>query len=357
MPLAARKYVPPTHGPVTAKEIYYLLLQKGMSSAQAEGVMANMWAESKLDPESDGVDSNGYRSVGVINWNTAPGNYPHAGSLVTGNPQQDIRAQIDYLFTGTNGIKAGLSGATAADVAGNWATNVEGCQGCASGDTTTPNGWGARRGYASMFTQAASSGNWANIKTSLVGVGQNLKSGTAGPGGGADCLVGWQGVKVPVVGSVGNFCLVSKSQGRAIFGGAVLGLACLAALPILAIAVVAIGGRTKAGQAIGRAGGSVLELGGGATAALGAPEVGAPLAAAGGAIKSGNIPGRASGFARNARAADRKQRAADDAAAQRDRAGEIKHQDRMMEREIKRSRRSSSSRAPIDADEFDKVPF
>src|SRR5260370_4106316 len=75
-----------------------------------------MWAESHIDPESDGIDSNGYRSVGLINWNTK--GYTNAGQLVTGNPQRDVRAQIDYLFTSTSGLSAGLQGATAADVAG-----------------------------------------------------------------------------------------------------------------------------------------------------------------------------------------------------------------------------------------------
>lgn len=311
-PLRARLYVPPSHGPVTAKEVYYLLLRKGLSSAQAEGVLANMWAESRINPESSGVDSNGYKSVGLIQWNTAPGNYPHAGSLVTGDPQKDVRAQIDYLFTSTNGIRNGLAGATAADVAGNWATNVEGCQGCAAGDTTTPNGWGARRGYASMFTQAASSGDWAKIKTSSVGGGggQSPSSGSAGPGGGADCAVGWQGVNVPLLGSVGSFCLLRKSQARALVGAALLGAAALAALPIAAIAVIAIGGR---GGRLAQAGGSVLQVTGGAAAAVGAPEIGAPVAAAGSAVKSGNVPRRAGGYAQRRRAAARRQQQSDTA--------------------------------------------
>jgi hypothetical protein len=134
-------------------------------------------------------------------------------------------------------------------------------------------------------------------------------SGSAGPGGGTNCVIGWQGVSVPLLGSVGQFCLISKSQARAIVGGVFVAGAALAALPILAIMIVTIAGKTKAGQAAGRVGGSVLELGGGAAAAAGAPEIGAPLAAAGSAVKRGNAPAAAGRYARRARSTARTSRA------------------------------------------------
>src|SRR5258708_4432882 len=227
----------PNIGPVTPREVYALLIQKGLSTAQAVGVLANMWAESHIDPESDGIDSNGYRSVGLINWNTK--GYTNARQLVTGNPQRDVRAQIDYLFTSTSGLSAGLQGATAADVAGNFAAHVEVCQGCAPGDTPPPTGWGARRGYGSMVQGWVNSGRWPKS--------WGWAGGPAGPGGGPGAKGGACLVRLPLVG-----CVLSTSSARALLGGGML----LAALPlglVGAVVIVPLGlRRSGAGPALAR---------------------------------------------------------------------------------------------------------
>jgi Phage tail lysozyme len=256
----------PSTGPVTPREVYELLIQKGLSTAQAVGVLANMWAESHIDPESDGIDSNGYRSVGLINWNTK--GYTNAGQLVTGNPQRDVRAQIDYLFTSTSGLSAGLQGATAADVAGNFADHVEVCQGCATGDTTTPNGWGARRGYASMVQGWVSSGRWPKSAGSAAG-------GPSGPGGGPGGQGGACLLSLPLVG-----CVLSTSSARGLIGGGMV----LAAMPvglIGAVVIVALGFRKSgAGPAIAR---SAEAAGAGVAFIPGLEGAGAAVAAAGSA--------------------------------------------------------------------------
>lgn len=163
--------------------------------------------------------------------------------------------------------------------------------------------------------------------------------GAAGPGGGADCAVGWSGVNVPLLGSVGQFCLLTKSQARALIGGAMLGGAAVAALPILAIAVLVISGR---GGKLGQYGGSVLQVTGGAAAAAGAPELGAPLAAAGGAVKSGNLSGRSGRYAqrarKSARDADRQQQARD-TAQERHTANQYRRQRRARENYARDSER------------------
>src|ERR1700723_3202566 len=87
-----KPYVPPTTGPVTPKEVYYLLLQAGFSSVQAIGIMANSINESGLQPEPVGDQGT---SFGFVQFHE-PG-YSGASALVTGNPQADIRAQIKYL--------------------------------------------------------------------------------------------------------------------------------------------------------------------------------------------------------------------------------------------------------------------
>jgi Phage tail lysozyme len=265
-PPARGGYRIPSTGPVTPREVYELLIQKGLSTPQAVGVLANMWAESHIDPESDGIDSNGYRSVGLINWNTK--GYTNAGQLVTGNPQRDVRAQIDYLFTSTSGLSAGLQGATATDVAGNFADHVEVCQGCATGDTTTPNGWGARRGYASMVQGWVNTGRWPKSSGSAAG-------GPAGPGGGPGGQGGSCLLSLPLVG-----CVLSTSSARGLIGGGMV----LAAMPvglIGAVVIVALGFRKSgAGPAIAR---SAEAAGAGVAFIPGLEGAGAAVAAAGSA--------------------------------------------------------------------------
>lgn len=111
-----------------APQIYKDLIAAGASSTQAIGIMGNMIAESGLNPESSGMDSNGYVSYGLVSWNSAPGNYPNAASLVTGNPSADIKAQIALLKS--SGAFSRASGSTVQAAASNFAHNYERCAAC-----------------------------------------------------------------------------------------------------------------------------------------------------------------------------------------------------------------------------------
>jgi Phage tail lysozyme len=268
-PPSGSGYVIPTTGPVTPEEIYYLLLAKGASTIQAIGIMANMKAESSLDPESGGIDSNGKWAGGLISWNS--GSYPNAHALVTGDPQADVRAQINYLFSNTNGIRAGLQGATAQQVAGNFAANVEVCNGCNPG-STIPNGWTTRVGYAAGLLSAATSGNWQSAGSSTV---SSSSSSSSSPASG--CLV-----QFPGIAGIGATCLLSNSQARAIAGGLTLipatGFIIVGAVVLAAFAFR----RSGAGGAVGGA----AEATGGVLAAIpGLEGAGLAVAAAGSAEK------------------------------------------------------------------------
>jgi Phage tail lysozyme len=280
-PAASSSYKIPSTGPVTPREIYALLTEKGLSTIQAVGVMANMYAESRLNPESGGIDSNGYWAGGLISWNTA--GYTNARQLVTGNPQVDVRAQMAYLFSSTNGLNAGLQGATAADVAGNFAQHVEVCEYCSAGNTGS-NGWAARRGYTTIIEGWLKSGKWpasAGDSAALADAGSDTTSGAGSSSG--KCLV-----NIPVVG-----CVLSTSQARGLVGG----LFIAAALPVGlvgAIVMVALGFRRVA-----------------PAAARGAERLGTGIAfvpgleAAGAAVKTaGSVSARSS----RRRAGDREQR-------------------------------------------------
>lgn len=260
-----KPYKVPTTGAVTPREIYQLLIGKGLSTTQAIGVMANMFAESRLSPESGGTDSNGFWAGGLISWNSE--GYTNAHQLVTGDPQKDVRAQIDYLFSSTSGLSAGLAGSTPQEVAGNFAANVERCEGCQPG-SNFPNGWAARRGYATMVSGWESSGNWPKAAGDAAGAPGAAGGGTGGTG--SKCLL-----SVPVVG-----CIVSTSKARALVGG----LFVAGGLPIGLVGAIVLAAfafrKTGAGAAVGRS----AEAAGAAVAFIpGAEGVGAAVAAAGSA--------------------------------------------------------------------------
>jgi hypothetical protein len=262
-------YQIPSTGPVTPEEIYYLLLGKGLSTAQAIGAMANMKAESSLNPESGGIDSNGYWAGGLISWNSQ--DYPNAHSLVTGDPQTDVRAQINYLLSSTNNVQQGLQGNTAEQVAGNFANYVEACEGCTPG-SSYPNGWSTRVGYAGPLLAAATTGDWRNVQYSTEqGQAGGTGSGSPSGGPGSQCLI-----SVPIVGG----CLLSTSQARALIGGLMFapaaGFTIIGAVVLAAFAFRRSGAGTAVGHSAEAVGGAVALIPGGEAA-------GAAIAAAGSA--------------------------------------------------------------------------
>lgn len=152
------------------RDIYNALVKNGFSMTQAAGIMGNMQNESSFNVESNAIDSNGFPAVGLISWNEA--SYPNAGTLVTGNQKRDLAAQMKYLKTQTHGFSQGVKGATAEDVAGNWAEFVEVCQGCAPGGAQ----WSQRRANAHQIFSDAKAGKWPT--------GPGVQSGSGGGGGG-----------------------------------------------------------------------------------------------------------------------------------------------------------------------------
>ena len=309
---------PATSGPVSALEIYQLLRAKGLTTVQAIGIMANMFYESRLDPESGGTDSNGKWAGGLISWNT--GSYPNAHSLVTGKPQTDVRAQIDYLVTQTGGFQQGIKGANPADVAGNFAEHVEGCASCQPGGQQ----WAARRAQATVIAGWVHTGKWP-----LTGVGSGLH-GSLGGGGG--CLI-----KGPSFGPFGGGCLLSKSNARGIIGAGMIA----AAIPVGLVGAVVLAAFAfrRAAPAIGK----TTEAVGGAVALIpGAEPAGAAIAAA------GSLEARKARTREN----ERKQGQADKAAAKKQRAddAQARHDESEYRKVQQRTGRASSRQAPPDGD-------
>ena len=287
-------YVPPDTGPVTPHEIYALMTQRGFSTNQAIGVMANMINESGLNPEAQNPGGPA-AGVGLVQWETTY--YPGAASLVTGNPQQDVRAQITYLAQTAS--KQSLSGDSATAVAGNFARYFEKCAGCQPGGSQ----YKSRVANVAQLEAALKSGNWGTVTGSSVG-GSGSSSSSSTSAQTSTCLI-----SAPSVLGFGGGCLFSKTNARAIIGGLVFGAGGLTAFAGLAILTASAFSHTKAGQAAGKAAGSVLEGAGAVAAAAGAPEIGAPVAAAGSGLK--RSPGRAGKYAQGKRTRARQDKAED----------------------------------------------
>lgn len=227
----------PAGGACGPQAIYQALITAGFSTAQAIGAVANAIAESAMDPEARVVDSNGYYSDGL--WQFNEESYPNAASLVTGNCAADITAQVGYLVSHVSG--QALEGSTGAEVAGNFAANFERCQGCSAGSTAA-NGWSTRVANAAQVQQWVTSGSWPTSTAALSSSGGSSTVTTSYATG--TCALP---LSVPIVGS---FCLLSKSQARGAIGGLLMvGAAALAIPGLVILAAAGLGG-------IGGAGGS-----------------------------------------------------------------------------------------------------
>lgn len=309
-------YSLPDSGAVTPREIYQLLINAGASTVQAVGIMANMINESSLNPEAQqkGVSDPGY---GLIQWEAS--SYPGAASLITGNAQNDARSQVNFLAQ-TGGFKA-ASGSTASEAAGNFAANYERCATCKPGQAQ----------YASRVANAAtvagwiSTGKWPKSAGSSSGSGGGTGTGSATP----SCLIGFSGVQGTSWfsdlfssggGNVGQFCLFTRTEARALIGGMILTAGSGIMLVGLAVLVASGFAKSGAGKAAGRAVGGAAELAGGAAAVLGAPEIGAPIAAAGAGVRKASKGGGAAAagsYAKRARTRSRQNAAEDDQLQQR----------------------------------------
>lgn len=223
---------------VSPLQIYDALTRAGASTVQAIGIMANSINESTLNPEAkNSQDPNG-GSFGFVQENGS-----QYASLVTGNPQADLNAQVKVLAQ--NGGFAAASGSTPAQAAGNFAANYEKCVGCQPGGDQ----YNQRVSNAATVAGWVSSGKWPKSAGSAA-AGASSSTGGTGPG----CIMANPfSTNLPLIGNVsaGPSCLFSTSQARALIGGLMLLPAFVAGLTG-AVLLVALGFRRAAPQA-GRA--------------------------------------------------------------------------------------------------------
>src|SRR6516164_6709960 len=181
---------------VTPSQIYQALINAGASTTQAIGIMANMIAESGLNPEAVGDQGT---SFGLVQ--------QHGGqysTLVTGNPPADMNAQVTVVAR--NGGFAAADGANGAQAAGNFSARYERCTTCQPGQSS----YNQRVANAAMVAGWVSSGKWptsAGSATAAAAGGAGSTSNSADP----TCAWGFSGSLV--VTSV-NICVVKKTTIR-----------------------------------------------------------------------------------------------------------------------------------------------
>jgi hypothetical protein len=190
-------------GGVTPKQIYQELIAQGASTVQAIGIMANMIAESSLNPEA--VGDNG-TSFGLVQQHGA-----QYATLVSGNPAADAKAQIKVMAQ--NGGIAAASGATGAAAAGNFSANYERCTTCQPGGSS----YNQRVANAATVAGWVSSGKWPTSAGSATAAAAG--GGSTSNSNDPACAWGFSGSLV--VTSV-NLCVIKKTTVRHIVGGLVL---------------------------------------------------------------------------------------------------------------------------------------
>ncbi len=258
---------------VTPKQVYQALTGAGASTIQAIGIMANAINESGLNPEAVGDQGT---SFGFVQQHG-----PQYASLVTGNPQQDLTGQVKTVAR--NGGFAAAQGGNAGEAAGNFAANYEKCVGCQPGGAQ----YNQRVANAATVAGWVSSGKWPASAGSPAGA---AGTGTPAAGGStaSQCLIGFAGASVPLLGTVGQQCFLSKSEARALIGGALMAGSAFTAL--VGLLIIAAAGFRDSGA--GRAAGGALEGTGAALAFVpGAEGAGLAIGAAGASARRAGTSG------------------------------------------------------------------
>lgn len=98
------------------------------------------------------MDTNGHMSYGLVQWNT--GTYPNAAQYVQGGIIQDLKLQAKAIAKVVKGYP--ITGSTPGEIAANFASQFEGCQGCQPGG----NQWSQRVANAEAYASLASSQAW-----------------------------------------------------------------------------------------------------------------------------------------------------------------------------------------------------
>jgi hypothetical protein len=217
---------------VTPKQIYQALINQGASTVAAIGIMANMLAESGLNPEAVGDQGTSFGLVQQHGMQYA--------NLVTGNPAADMAAQIKVLAA--NGGIAAAAGSSGAAAAGNFSANYERCTECQPGQAS----YNSRVSNAATVAGWVSSGSWPTSAGSASA--QVAGGGASGPNSSTDPTCAW-GFSGSILIKTINVCVVKKTTIRHAVGGLVLaggGIVLLVGAAILAASAFQGSGAARA---------------------------------------------------------------------------------------------------------------
>ena len=234
------------------RDVYNALIKAGFSTTQAIGAMANGIAESGLNAETRVIDSNGYYSDGI--WQFNEQSYPNASGLVTGHCGADITAQVGFLKAHISGNA--LAGSTPAQVAGNFAQYFERCQQCQPGGGS----YAQRVANAGLVAGWVSSGKWPTSAGSGFS-GSSSSSGSTSSSGSADPTCAWALGTINLhVTSVGGGCVIHKATIRHVVGGLLItggGGVGVVGLLVLAAFAFRVSGAARAVAPVARVAGRI----------------------------------------------------------------------------------------------------
>lgn len=199
-------------------------------------------------------------------------------------------------------------------------------------------------GYAdSILAQAGQPGGLAASGGSGAAGTEAAAAASSGGGTGSPCLIGIKGVSVPVLGSLGQACFLSKSEARAMLGGLLLVGSAFGAL--VGLLILAAAGFRQTGAA--HAAGGALEGTGAAIAFVpGLEGAGLAVGAAGATARRAGSSG-AGRRSLDRRQARRTQAASEAARTQRQEIAAGNRQARQAAGAPAQQRRAVSGRAPI----------
>jgi Lysozyme like domain len=180
----------------TYAQLEGLWIQAGGNPATAPVAAAVAEAESGGNPASTSSNPDGGTNIGLWQLDTPGGK----GGGYTAAQLQDPTVNAAVAVKGSSN---GLDWSS-------WATYASGAYTAFLNTATTP----SAAGLPAATTTAAT---------------------TTGASYSADCLFGFPGVSLPLVGNVGSFCMFSRSEARGLIGGL-----CLGAAGIIGLAAVVI---------------------------------------------------------------------------------------------------------------------
>lgn len=182
--------------------------QAGGSQSLAPLMAAIALAESGGDSAALNLNDNGGTQTSVGLWQVSNGthNYPASWTTPLGNAQEAV-------------AKLKSQGLTA------WGTYTSGAY---------------KRFYQGGVAPAI--GPLAGTTSGSAGTDTTVQQASFGNSTvGGTCLLGFNGVNVPILGNVGGFCVFSKTEGRALIGGLLVGIGGLGMLVSALVLLKAFG--------------------------------------------------------------------------------------------------------------------